>query len=335
MTGAPAPVRPAPARLAPVRLAIVGVGHLGRHHARVAAELPGIALVGVHDHHEGRAEEVARERGLRVLSGPDEVAEAAEAVVVATPTSSHGELGRFFLERGLDVLVEKPLAPAVEEASALVALARSRSRVLAVGPVERYNPAVQALLARTEPPLFVEGLRLAPFTPRSLDVDVVLDLMIHDLQIVTDLVRRPVREIRAVGMPVLTPRIDIANARIEFEGGCVATLTASRVSAERLRKLRVFGPSHYCSVDMHARTIRERRLADGTGRPEIVAVDVPVEAGDPLARELEDFAGAVRERRDAIVSGEVGRDALVLAHQVLAAIAEHREAAGTTSGARP
>ncbi len=213
-----------------------------------------------------------------------------------------------------------------------MALARSLSRVLAVGHVERYNPAVEALLARTEPPLFVEGLRLAPFTPRSLDIDVVLDLMIHDLQIVSDLVRRPVREIRAAGMPVLTPRIDIANARIEFEGGCVATLTASRVSSERLRKLRVFGPSHYCSVDMHARTIRARRLANAAGRPEIVAVDVPVEAGDPLARELEDFAGAVRERRDAIVSGEVGRDALVLAHQVLAAIADHR---ATASGVRP
>jgi predicted dehydrogenase len=313
--------------VAPVRLAVVGVGHLGRHHARVAAELPGIALVGIHDHHEGRAEEVARERGLRVLSGPEEVAEAAEAVVVATPTSSHGALGRFFLERGLDVLVEKPLAPAVEEATALVALARSRSRVLAVGHVERYNPAVQALLARTEPPLFIEGLRLAPFTPRSLDVDVVLDLMIHDLQIVADLVRRPVREIRAVGMPVVTPRIDIANARLEFEGGCVATLTASRVSAERMRKLRVFGPSLYCSVDMHARTIRARRLADGAGRPDIVPVDVPVEAGDPLARELADFAGAVRERRDPLVSGEVGRDALILAHRVLAAIAAHRSTA--------
>jgi predicted dehydrogenase len=319
-----APVAP----VAPVRLAIVGVGHLGRHHARVAAALPGISLVGVHDHHEGRAEEVARERGLRVLSGPDEVADAAEAVVVATPTSSHGELGRFFLERGLDVLVEKPLARAVEEASELVALARSRSRVLAVGHVERYNPAVQALLARTEPPLFIEGLRLAPFTPRSLDVDVVLDLMIHDLQIVADLVRRPVREIRAVGMPVVTPSIDIANARLEFEGGCVATLTASRVSAERLRKLRVFGRSLYCSVDMHARTMRARRLTDDAGRSDSVPVEVPVGGDDPLARELEDFAGAVRERRDPLVSGEVGRDALVLAYRVLAAIAQHRATNG-------
>ena len=333
MTGAPGAAAPrtvAPVRPDPVRLAVVGVGHLGRLHARVAAGLPAIALVGVDDHHEGRAEEVARERGLRVFAGPEEVAQAAEAVILATPTSSHGVLGRFFLERGLDVLVEKPLARAVEEASALVALARERSRVLAVGHVERYNPAVQALLARSEPPLFIEGIRLAPFTPRSLDVDVVLDLMIHDLQIVADLVRRPIRDIRAVGMPVVTKRIDIANARLEFEGGCVATLTASRVSSERARKMRVFSRSLYCSVDMHAGTVLARRLADGRGRPDVVVVDVPVETGDPLARELEDFARAVRDRRDPLVSGEVGRDALVLAHQVLDAIAAHRASDGAS-----
>jgi predicted dehydrogenase len=267
---------------------------------------------------------VARESGLRVLSGRDEVAEAAEAVVVATPTSSHGELGRFFLERGLDVLMEKPLAPEVAEASALVDLARRKSRVLAVGHVERYNPAIEAVLATGRTPAFIEGHRLGMFTARSLDVDVVLDLMIHDLQIVADLVRRPVREIRAVGMPVVTPRIDIANARIEFEGGCVATLTASRVSSERMRRLRIFAPPLYCSVDMHARTVRALGLERRPGGPEIVSVDLPVGAGDPLARELSDFAGAVRERRDPIVSGEVGRDALILAHRVLEAIEAHR-----------
>ncbi len=159
--------------------------------------------------------------------------------------------------------------------------------------------------------------------------------MIHDLQIVADLVRRPVRDVRAVGMPVVTSRIDIANARLEFEGGCVATLTASRVSTERMRKLRVFGPSLYCSVDMDARTVRALRLAGtaSAGHPEFVAVEVPVATGDPLARELADFAGAVRERRDPLVSGEVGRDALVLAHRVLAAIDAHRTA--TAGGGRP
>ncbi len=314
--------------LAPVRLAVVGVGHLGRHHARVAAELPGVELVGIYDHHEGRAEEVARAGGLRVLSGPEEVAERADAVVVATPTSSHAELAGFFLERGCDVLVEKPITASGRDADALVARARELRRVLQVGHVERYNPAVEAVIGRIENPTFIEGHRLGIFSPRSLDVDVVLDLMIHDLQIVAALVRRPVREIRASGMPVLTPRLDIANARIAFEGGCVANLTASRVSSERMRKLRVFGRSLYCSIDMHARTVDAYRLSRNGGKAEIVPVDVPVEPGDPLARELADFTGAVRERRDPVVSGEVGRDALHLAERVLAAIAEHRRDSG-------
>jgi predicted dehydrogenase len=312
----------------PVRLAVVGVGHLGRHHARLASELPGVSLVGIHDHHEGRAEEVARERGLTVLSGPEEVARRAQAVVIATPTSSHGALSRFFLERGLDVLVEKPITEEVSAATALVDLARERRRVLGVGHVERYNPAVAAVLARVPEPVFIEGHRLGLFAPRSLDVDVVLDLMIHDLQIVTDLVRRPVREIRAAGMPVVTSKIDIANARIEFEGGCVANLTASRVSSERMRKLRVFGRSLYCSVDMHERSVQAFALGDGSGPSRIVPVAVPVEPGDPLARELSDFVAAVRERRAPLVSGEVGRDALILAERVREAIAEHRGRSG-------
>ena len=314
---------------APVRLAVVGVGHLGRHHARVASGLPGVDLVGIHDHHEGRAEEVAAEHGLRVFPGPEEVAACADAVVIATPTSSHAALGHFFLERGLDVLVEKPITASGREADALVDRARALGRVLQVGHVERYNPAVEAVLARVEDPVFIEAQRLGIFSPRSLDVDVVLDLMIHDLQIVTSLVRRPVREIRASGMPVLTGLVDIAHARLSFEGGCVATLTASRVSSERRRKLRVFGGSVDFSIDMHARTVGAYRLSQDGGRPEIVRVEVPVETGDPLARELADFAASVRQRRDPIVSGEVGRDALYLAERVAAAIAEHRLEAGT------
>ena len=310
-----------------MRLAVVGVGHLGRHHARVARTLPRsrwsasttITRVGPR---RSRGRE-----GLAVLAGPDDIAEKAEAVIVATPTSSHAALCRLFLERGLDVLVEKPITERVDEASELIALARARSRVLAVGHVERYNPAVEAVLARVRAPVFIEGHRLGIFAPRSLDVDVVLDLMIHDLQIVTDLVRRPVVEIRAVGMPVLTPRIDIANARIAFEGGCVANLTASRVSSERLRKLRVFAPSLYCSIDMHARTVSAFALSRDRGKPEIVPVEVAVDRTDSLARELLDFVAAVRERRDPLVSGEVGRDALALAHRVLAAIEEHARGA--------
>ena len=309
---------------APVRLAVVGVGHLGRQHARVAARTPGVTLVGIHDHHASRAEEVARVEGSSVLSGPEEVAERAEAVVVATPTASHAALAGFFLDRGVDVLVEKPMTASLADADALVGLARRKGRVLEVGHVERYNPAVGAVLSRVSSPLFIEGHRLGAPTERSLDIDVVLDLMIHDLQIVGELVRRPAREVRAAGMPVLTERIDIANARIEFEGGCVANLTASRVSTEPMRKLRIFAPPLYCSIDMQARSVAAHRLARGGARPQVVPEAIPVEAGDPLSRELADFVRAVRQRKDPVVTGEVGREALALAERVVEAIEIHR-----------
>jgi predicted dehydrogenase len=314
---------------APVRLAVVGVGHLGRKHARIAAQTPGLALIGVHDRHPGRAEEFAREAGLAVLGSPEEVAARAEAVVLATPTATHAALAEYFLGHGVDVLVEKPIAASLADAEALVALARRHGRVLEVGHVERYNPAVSAVLRRVTGPLFIEGHRLGAPTERSLDVDVVLDLMIHDLQIVAELVRRPAREVRAAGMPVLSSRVDIANARIEFEGGCVANLTASRVSTERMRKLRIFAPPLYCSIDMQARSVTAHRLVREGARAVVVPEPIPIETGDSLALELADFAGAVRERRDPVVTGEVGRDALALAERVVAAIEGHRRDART------
>jgi predicted dehydrogenase len=313
----------------PVRLAVVGVGHLGKKHARIAAQTPGLALIGVHDRHPGRAEEVAREAGLEVLGSPEEVAARAEAVVLATPTETHAALAGYFLDRGIDVLVEKPIASSLADAEALVALARRQGRVLEVGHVERYNPAVSAVLGRVGEPLFIEGHRLGAPTARSLDIDVVLDLMIHDLQIVSELVRRPAREVRAAGMPVLSARVDIANARIEFEGGCVVNLTASRVSTEPMRKLRIFAPPLYCSIDMHARSVTAHRLVRQAGGPTVVPEPIPIESGDSLARELADFAGAVRQRRDPVVTGEVGRDALALAERVVAAIESHRRNART------
>ncbi|MGE5413119.1 MAG: Gfo/Idh/MocA family protein [Syntrophomonadaceae bacterium] len=313
----------------PVRLAVVGVGHLGRQHARVAARTPGLELVGVHDRHPGRAEEVAREAGLAVLGSPEEVAARAEAVVLATPTATHAALAGYFLDRGLDVLVEKPIAASFADAETLVALARRGGRVLEVGHVERYNPAVSAVLGRVSEPLFIEGHRLGAPTERSLDIDVVLDLMIHDLQIVAELVGRPAREVRAAGMPVLTGRIDIANARLEFEGGCVANLTASRVSTEPMRKLRVFAPPLYCSIDMHARSVTAHRLVREGPRAAVVPEPFAIESGDSLSRELADFARAVRERRDPVVTGEVGRDALALAERVVEAIGSHARRART------
>lgn len=306
---------------------MVGVGHLGRHHARVAAQLAGARCVGVYDHHAGRGEEVAREFGLAALCGPEAVASAADAVILATPTVTHAELARFYLERGLDVLVEKPLAATVAEADAILSAARAAGRLVGVGHVERHNPAVVAALAAAPRPRFVEVHRLGVFTARSLDVDVVLDLMIHDLQIARALSGGPAVEIRAAGTPVLTPLIDIANARIAFEGGLVANLTASRVSAEKVRKLRLFAPSVYISVDMQARAARAFRVERSPEGARIRPFEVPVERAEPLVREQEDFVRAVREGRPPLVPGEEGREALVLAHRVLAAIGEYRRAA--------
>jgi predicted dehydrogenase len=221
-------------------------------------------------------------------------------------------------------MVEKPITASLREADGLVSLARARGRIVQVGHVERYNPAVEAALGMVTAPLFIEVHRLGIFTRRSLDVDVVLDLMIHDLQIVQALAGGRAVEIRAVGLPVLTPLLDIANARVAFEGGCVANLTASRVSAKKVRKLRIFAPELYVSVDMQARTVKAFRLWREKGEPEIVLAEVPVPAEEPLARELADFARSVRTRREPLVSGESGRAALALAEEVLGAIAKHR-----------
>jgi predicted dehydrogenase len=311
-----------------VRLAVIGVGHLGRHHARVAASLPGVEVAGVLDHHNGRAEEVAREFGLKVLPDLAAVAGEANAAVVATPTVSHAEIASELLGKGVDVLVEKPMTASLDEADHLVALARAKGRVLAVGHIERHNPAVEAALALARTAVFVEVDRLSPFTRRSLDVDVVLDLMIHDLQIAQSLARAPVEEIRAAGLAVLTPLVDIANARIVFEGGCVVNLTASRVSAKKVRKLRIFAPSLYLSVDMQARTVSAFRLSKGGGEPEIAFEEVAVASEEPLARELADFAASVRTRRAPLVDGAAGRAALALATDVLEAIERHRLSAG-------
>jgi predicted dehydrogenase len=307
-----------------VRVAVVGVGHLGRHHARIAASLRGVRCVGILDHHAGRAEEVGVEFGIPVLHSLDEVVDAAEAVVVATPTASHAEIAGELLARGCDVLVEKPVTATIAEADGLLAAAREHGRILQVGHVERYNPAVCAALAMAADVRYVEVHRLGVFTRRSLDVDVVLDLMIHDLQIVQALSGGSVEEVRAVGMPVLTTKIDIANARIAFEGGCVANLTVSRVSSDKVRKCRIFAPALSLSIDMQAQSVRAYRLSRETGSPEIVPTAVPVEREEPLAREMADFVRAVRERGTPLVSGEVGRAALVLAVEVQEAIERQR-----------
>ncbi len=306
-----------------LRIGVVGTGGMGRHHVRLLSALPGAELVGIHDRRPDAAAAMAREHGAPVFGDLDSLAGEVEAMVVAVPTVEHAAVGCKLLASGLHVLVEKPIASSLAEADALLEAAERAGRVLAVGHVEFHNPAVQALLAVRTPPRFVEVQRLAVFTPRSLDVDVVLDLMIHDLQILHALDASPVAEVRATGIAVLSPRIDIANARVELGSGCAANLTASRVSAERVRKLRVFLPSRYYSLDYQAQEIKGFRLDQAEGRRAIVPDDLPVTPAEPLRRELESFLAACRGEGggEAIVGGAQGRQALATALAVVDAIA--------------
>ncbi len=306
-----------------LRIGVIGTGALGRHHVRILAGLPGVELVGVVDASPAAAEAVAREHGTRVFAGSEALADQVEAAVVAVPTVDHAEVGEALLRRGLHVLVEKPIASSLAEADRLIAAADAGGRVLAVGHVEFYNPAVQALVGVGLPPRYLEVQRLGVFSPRSLDVDVILDLMIHDLQILHALDPSPVAEVRATGIPVLSARIDIANARVALESGCVATLTASRVSAERVRKLRAFLPSRYYSLDYHAQEIRGYRLEApeaGEERPRILPADLEVEKAEPLRRELEAFVAACRGEAGPLVDGVRGRQALATALAVVEAV---------------
>ncbi len=309
---------------APLRIAVAGVGSLGRHHARVAASLEGASLSGIFDVDAARATAVGEEFSVAARASLSELLAACDAVVVATPTVSHHAVAMAALAAGKHVLVEKPIAASLEEADDLVREAQARGVTLQVGHIERFNSAVEAALPHAVGARFIETHRLAVFTPRSLDVDVVLDLMIHDLQISQAIVGRPVSEVRAAGVAVLTPKIDIANARIAFEGGCVANLTASRVSAEKVRKFRVFAPSHYVSIDMGSQEISAATLVPGPdGRPAIVPAKIAVATEEPLRRELRGFVAACRGASP-LVSGRDGREALALALSVRDAIAEHQ-----------
>jgi len=312
---------------APIRAGVFGTGALGRHHTRILTELSGAELVGIFDPREEAARAMAEAHGAKVFPSVEALASEIEAAVVAAPTVLHAELGCALLDAGIHVMVEKPIAASLEEADRLIGAARSAGRVLAVGHVEFFNPAVQALLgvlgAQGSGARYVEVQRLGVFSPRSLDVDVVLDLMIHDLQILHALDPSPVAEVRATGIDVLSPRIDIANVRLELESGCAANLTASRVSSEKVRKLRVFGSSRYFSVDYQDQDVKGFRLEgldeDGAER-HIEPVDVTVARAEPLRLELEAFLGACRGEDVRIVDGVEGRHALATALAVVEAI---------------
>ena len=298
----------------PLRVAVIGVGHLGRHHARILASLDGVRLVAVVDVSRERAEEVAGPLGVPAIADARELAGQVDAVTVAVPTESHLASALPWLAEGVSVLVEKPLARSIAEADQLIDASRASGARLATGHTERFNPAVAAARAHIHAPRFIEVHRLGTFPERSLDIDVVFDLMIHDLDVLLSLVDGEVVSVEAVGVPVLTDRVDIANVRLRFEGGCIANITASRISRERVRKIRFFQPDAYIAVDYAAQDLEVYRLRRDTGaRPSIEGGRIDVAREEPLKRELQDFLSAVRDDRAPLVSGQDGRRALALA----------------------
>ena len=301
----------------PLRVAVIGVGHLGRHHARILGAMADVELVGIYDVNQQRAEEIAAASDTQVIADPAAVPDLADAVTIAVPTESHLEIARPLVTRRIPVLIEKPLARSVAEADELLALARERGALVAVGHTERFNPAVVAARAHLYAPRFIEVHRLGTFPERSLDIDVVFDLMIHDLDVVLSIVDAPVAAIDAVGVPVLTSKIDIANVRLRFANGCIANLTASRISRDRVRKIRFFQSESYVSVDYASQELEIWRLVrPKAGMPSIEGGRQPVPNDEPLRRELEDFVEAVRHGRAPGVTGEEGRRALALAQQI-------------------
>jgi predicted dehydrogenase len=306
-----------------LRAAVIGVGHLGKHHARILAAMPGVSLAGVVDVNRDRAAKIAGEYGTRAFGNVNEIPDQLDVVVIAVPTESHAAIALPLIESGVHTLVEKPVAQTVKEADTLIAAARRAGVVLAVGHSERFNPAVAAARPHIKDPRFIEVHRLGTSPERSLDIDVVLDLMIHDLDLILSVVASEVERVEAVGVPVLTPRVDIANARVRFKNGCIANLTASRISRESVRKIRFFQRDAYVSIDTAARDVEMWSLLPQPGSaPTIGGGKLAVSGDEPLKAELEDFVAAVRDRRPPAVSGEEGRAALALAVRIVELMAQ-------------
>jgi len=309
-----------------LRVAVLGAGSFGRNHIRVIRESSEAELAGVLDNDATRAEAA----GSRVFATLEELAENCDAAIVATPTTTHCEIGCRLMDLGLDVLVEKPIASDLAEARRLIDAADRNKRILQVGHLERFNPAILALEPAITRPLFFEIHRMSEFSPRCLDVDVVLDLMIHDIDIVLSLIHEMPDEIRAAGISILSPKVDIANVRLQFPGGCVANLTASRVSTERIRKLRLFQPHEYISLD-YSRCEAVRFRVNPPMKIDFAAL--PVTKDEPLRLELESFFACVRNRETPRVTGMQALAALEVAHGILDKIEEHARLVGKALGA--
>jgi predicted dehydrogenase len=295
-----------------IRVGIVGVGSIGKNHARIYSALPGVKFCAILDTNTEAADATSQEQGVPVATTLEEFASLVDAATVSTPTPHHYEIGKFLLNHGKHLLIEKPITETPEQALELVKLAKERAVILQVGHVERFNPVLSALEQRLTKPRFIEAHRLSPYPFRSIEIGVVLDLMIHDLEIILHLVRSPVKNIDAVGIPVLSKGEDIANARIRFESGCVANVTASRVSPEKMRKIRVFQEDAYLSLDYQKQSGEMFRLVNGT----ITREAVEIEKDEPLKRELLSFVECSRKGIQPVVSGSQAAAALELAIEI-------------------
>jgi predicted dehydrogenase len=302
-----------------LRMAVIGVGSLGQHHARILSALEDVRLLAVVDKDEARGNEIAGKFGTTALKDYRELSEV-DAVVVASPTVFHLEHAAYFLEKGVSVLCEKPMASSLEECDKILEAKKKTGAKLLVGHIEHFNPAVEAAREFVTSPGFMEVHRLGVFTGRSLDVDVVYDLMIHDIEISLSLVKKPVESIDAIGVAVLSDHIDIANARLTFEGGCVANLTASRISRDRIRKLRLFEKNSYFSIDYAEQSVEAYKIEQSEGKRNIKPLEVIVEKKEPLLAELQHFVSVVKGETRPKVGGDSGREAVRIASQIVSGI---------------
>ncbi len=302
-----------------IKAAVVGVGHIGREHARIYSQLDDVDFVGVYDIDENVCRRVAQQHRVRAFSNPAEICDAVDCVTIATPTSTHFEVAMPFLLKGKSVLIEKPITNSVETARTLVDTARAHGCIIQVGHIERFNPVIRSLQPLLTHPRFIEASRLSPYPGRSTDIGVVLDLMIHDLDIILSLARSPIVTIDAVGVPVLSKGEDIANARIRFENGCVANISTSRISPDKLRKIRIFQEDTYISLDYQHQSGEIYRKIESR----ITREKVPVTKEEPLRLELASFVECVRRKDEPVVSGEQGYAALEVALRITKLIEEN------------
>jgi len=311
-----------------IKVGVIGVGYLGKFHAEKYAAMAEAELIGVADSNPDRATAVAGKCGTRAFGDYRDLLDEVEAVSVVVPTSLHHEVGMACLDRGVDIMMEKPMTTTLAEADELIALATGKGRILQVGHLERYNPAVLAMEQYLTQPIFIESHRIHSFKPRGIDVDVVLDLMIHDIDIILSIVKSPLTTIHTVGVPVVTPLTDIANARLIFENGCTANITVSRISRDNIRKLRIFQPCSYLLVDYAKKelmVLRLRKELNKAGLPQEEVTTSSFGEEDALEAELRDFVVNVRNRTTPRVSGQQGRTALAVAQQIMAQIHEYAE----------